>query len=75
MRRIALALLALALLVPGSGCLAVSSHVRGVCRKSVVVYEGQMYVVDVNRCVAHRVAITKCDPSDRTEVVIIEADD
>ena len=74
MRRIVLTLLALVLLVPGLGCMAVSSHVRGVCRKSVVVYEGELYVVDLNECIAHKVMVREDEPSDGAEVIVIETE-
>ena len=74
MRRITLALLALALCAPVLGCMAISAHQRGVCNKSVVVYNDELYVVDHNRCVAHKVKVTECDPADSTKVVIIESD-
>ena len=75
MRRIALALVALVLLTPNLGCMAFSSHVRGVCRKSVVVYDSELYVVDLNKCVAHKVTIAECDPAEGTEIVIVESED
>ncbi len=72
MRAIALALLALVLLVPNLGCMAFSSHTRDTCRRSVVVYEGEMYVVDLNNRVAHKVAIARQDASGHSETVVIE---
>lgn len=73
MRRIVLGFLGVALLVPGLGCMAVSSNVRGVCPKSVVVYRDELYVVDVDKCEAHKVTITECaNPPESTEVVVVE---
>jgi hypothetical protein len=70
-----LALLAVALLAQSLGCMAVSSRVRGVCHKSVVVYDNELYVVDLNRSVAHKVTITECAPAEHTEVVIVETEE
>ena len=76
MRRLVLGLLAVGLVVPGLGCMAVSSHVRGTCHRSVVVYRDELYVVDVAKCVAHKVAMTEClDQAEGTEVVVVETED
>lgn len=74
MRRIVLTLLALVLLVPGLGCMAFSTHVHGACRKSIVVYKGELYVVDLKQCVARRVTVSDDEPSDGDEVVVIETE-
>ena len=75
MRRIVLSLLALGLLVPGLGCMAVSSHVRGTCHRSVIVYRDELYVVDVAKCMARKVTMTECpDQAESTEVVVVETE-
>jgi hypothetical protein len=75
MRRIVLGLLTLGLLVPGLGCMAVSSHVRGACHRSVIVYRDELYVVDVAKCVAHKVTMTECpDQAESSEVVVVETE-
>lgn len=75
MRTVLMTLAAALVLVCGSGCVVASTTQHGVCGKSVVVWNDDIYVVDVKARKAHRVEVEPYAESETIETIIIQEDE
>jgi hypothetical protein len=75
MRMVLMTLAAALVLVCASGCVVASSTQHGVWGKSVVVWQDELYVVDLKTHKAHRVHIEPPTEGETTEIIIIEEND
>ncbi|MCP4248021.1 MAG: hypothetical protein GY778_13320 [bacterium] len=74
MRGVLLGLSVLTLLVVNSGCVVASSTQLGQPRKSVVVMDDEMYVVDLKTRSARKVALVHDQDTSETQTIIIESE-
>ncbi|HUU09882.1 MAG TPA: hypothetical protein VM431_05020 [Phycisphaerae bacterium] len=72
MRTVLMALAAVFVLTAASGCLVASTTRHGVYNKSAVVWQDDIYVVDLNRCTARRVHLEPCHEGEIIETITIE---
>ena len=72
MRTVLMTLAAALVLVCASGCVVATSMEHGVWGKSVVVWQDELYVVDLETCKAHRVEIEPPTEGEDTDTIIIE---
>ncbi len=75
MRTVLMTLAAALVLVCASGCIVASHTQTGHCGKSVVVWNDELYVVDVKCRKAHRVHLELPTEGETTEIIIIEEND
>ena len=75
MRTVMMTLAAALVLVCGSGCLVASTTQHGVCGRSAVVWNDDIYVVDLKARKARRVQMEPCAESETIETIIIEEDE
>jgi hypothetical protein len=72
MRTVLLILAAAFVFVCGSGCLVASTTHHAQAGKSVVVWNDELYVVDLKARKARRVTLVPCDERERIKTIIIE---
>ena len=75
MRTVLMTLAAALVLVCGSGCVVASTTRHSVCGKSAVVWNDDIYVVDLKARKAHRVQVEPCAESETIETIIIEEEE
>lgn len=75
MRTALMTLAAALVLICGTGCLVASTTHHNLCGKSAVVWDDEIYVVDLKACKAHRVRIEPGPQSETIETIIIEEED
>ena len=75
MRMTLMALAAALVLICGTGCVVASSTHHNLCGKSAVVWDDEIYVVDLKACKARKVRIEPCTQSETIETIIIKEED
>jgi hypothetical protein len=74
MRRILLAVAVLGLVWSATGCVVATTTTHGVPRKSLVVLDDDVYVVDLKDRTARKVALIRCEEAETVETITIEAE-
>ena len=75
MRTALMTLAAALVLICGTGCLVASTTHHNLCGKSAVVWDDEIYVVDLKACRAHKVQIEPDTEVETIETIIIEEED